>query len=559
MAKTIDEIHQLLTYYTSDLHGDRIKNQKEVAEFYHDIFPVPWIKKPMIVSRTGAASELIDEPVEQISAANLIASRPQLKDTAIAKDSAVKVSELVNQDWIKRLMRQNPNPKKECIKNIFLRGESWIHPIHNPAWVKEPFDRTRLPVFFLTPDPMIIYASLNEDENGIPENVIVFYERMPWQVKFNYPDWKNLEGAGEKGKKSTTSWMEYWDKDIRYFEADGQQVLGISPNPYGFVPFIHKVSGFGKISPEGKPEELIVSRIWKYRDLLKRDAAITSDLDSSFHLFANPNLDAQGDDAHPVPDDFDKTYSLVAGNMNKIPPGVTVTRGVEMLPKQESLQWAYAIQATLGRKTPSALTGAPQGTTGRATDIPYGIAMRKYEGIVAGQADAWATAFGMALQMCDEMPNLMPDGISHKDIGKSYVVEVELRADDPLATSQKSTEGDAKQMNRIITHRTNLVKYQGFTQEEAEDEIDDLYVDEVIMNDPIIRRLVAIQIAREMGMEQEYAGLEEQMGAMEKGLSTAPQIGSEGGEQRIRNMQTEQGREMTDLATRQPQRERAML
>jgi len=559
MPRTIEEIHQLLTYYTSDLYGQTRREQLEDAGFYRDTFPVPWIKPPLIVSRTGAAAELIDEPVEQLTAANLIASRPQLKDTAIAKESAIKISKLINEDWIRRLMRQNPNPKKECIKNIFLRGECWLHPIHNPAWVKKPFDRTRLPVFFLTPDPMIIFASLNEDENGVPENVIVFYERMPWEIEFNYPGWTNPKKAGEKGKKATASWMEFWEGDSRYFEADGQPVLGPSPNPYKFVPFIHKVSGFGKSSHEGKPEELIVSRIRKYRDLLKRNAAITSDLDSSFHLFANPNVDAQGDDNHPVPPDFDKTYSLVAGNMNKIPPGVTVTRGIDLLPKQESLQWSYSIEAALGRKTPSALTGAPQGTTGRATDIPYGIAMRKYEGIVAGQADMWATGLSMALQMGDEMPKLLPDGISHKDIGKSYVVEVELRADDPLATSQKSTEGDAKQMNRIITHRTNLVKYQGFTQEEADEEIDNLYVDEVIMNDPIIRRLVAIQIAKEMGMEQEYAGLEEQMGAMEKGLSTAPQIGSEGGEPRIRNLQTEQGREMGDLAVRKPPRERATL
>ena len=537
----VDKIHELKDHYVNDFYAQLRSEQKTDLEFYHDIFTVPWIKPPLIVSRTGAGAELIDEPVEQLSAANLIASRPS-KDTNIAKESAIKLSELINESWIRRSMKQNPNPKKECYKNIFLFGESWLHPVHNQAWVTGKIDKTRLPVFFLTPSPLILFASPNEDENGIPEHMIVWYERMPWMVKAKYPAWSDPLGKLNQ-QDLTVNWLEYWDKDVRYFEADTEAVLPLSPNPYKRVPFIHKVSGFGKSSHEGKPEELIVSRIRRYRDLLKRDAASTSDIDSIIHMFANPPIEIQGDDNHPVPPDFDKNYVFGAGEANVVPPGITVEKGVEKLPGRETLEWNYMIQATLGRKTPSVLQGTPQGETGRLQDIAYTTAMRKYEGIVGGQADAWAAAIGMALQMCDEIPGLMPDGISKKDINKNYVVEIELRADDPLETARKSADGDRKQTQGIIDWETNLVEYQGFTQERAEEVMDNAIVDRVIATDPNIQQLIALNVARELGMEQELSALQQANMQTKQGG-----VGSQGGAPREGNIQTELGREQVDLS-----------
>jgi len=534
MARTVDEIRKLLTYYKDDLYGTLRAEQNQYDKFYHDTFEVPWIKPPMVVSRTGAAAELVDEPVEQISAAKLIAYRPSLKETNIAKESAIKVSKLINEDWIRRLMKGNPNPKKECIKNIFYMGESWLHPVHNQSWVMPPFNRTGLPVLFLTPDPRVIYASPNEDENGIPEDVIVFYERMPWIVQSKYPAWSDPQRKLED--KKTVSWLEYWDSSIRYFEADSEPVLDISPNPYKRVPFIHKVSGFGKGSNEGKPEELVVGKLRRYFDLLRRDASSTSDIDSIIHLYANPSVDIQGDDQHEVPKKFGETYTIGAGKYNVIPPGITVKQGFDSLPSPEVLNWHSGIKAELGLKTPSVLTGAPQGATGRLQDLSYTTAMRKYEEIISGQADMWATGFEMALQMCDEMPRLMPDGISSKDLNQNYVVEIELRAEDPLETARKAVDGDRKQDKGIIDWGTNLVKYQGFSQEEAEEVMDNAVIDKIILNDPITLRLLALQNAKERGMEQEYLALEAQGGMPQQGG-----IGSQGGPPREGNIQTERG------------------
>lgn len=541
MAELQDKVHELLTYYKDHLYSNLRALQNIEIEYYDDKFKVNWIKDPKKVSRTGAGAELIDDPVEQIAAAKLMAFRPQVGKSVDAEKSAIMVSKFLNENWIRRLMKQSSNPKKEQIKNLFLLGESWIHPVHNQAWVMRPFDKTRLPVYFMIPDPRIIYPSPNEDENGIPEHVLVYYERMPWIVKQKYPAWTDPK-ASDGGIDRTIEWTEYWDKDDRYFEADGQTVLQ-TKNPYKVTPFIHKVSGFGKSSNEGKPEDLVVGRIRKYKDLLQRDASNTSDIDSAFHLFAFSPLIITPPEGGDIPTDFNEKFKWEAGNTIENPNRLDISRAVDQMPNPAIFQWYYTIQGQLGRKTPSVLSGAPQGDTGRLQDISYSTAMRKWEGIVSACEDQWATAFSMALKMCDDIPNLMPDEISSKDLNKNYVVEIELRADDPLENDRKAVDGDRKQMNGIIDWETNLIKYQGKTVEEAHEIMDNTIVD-TLMKDPIIMRMMALQLAKERGMEEEYTALEAQLQETEGGGG----VGSQGGEPREGNVKTPLGREMVDMS-----------
>ena len=169
--------------------------------------------------------------------------------------------------------------------------------------------------------------------------------------------------------------------------------------------------------------------------------------------------------------------------------------------------------------------------------------MDKWQGIIAGDEDQWATAFGMALRMCDEMPKLMPDGITSDDLKKNYSVNIELRADDQIAAGRKAADGDYKQQAGIIDWETNLVRYQGFTQEEAEDIQDNAIIDMVIKTNPMMQQLIAMNAAKELGMEQELAAMMEQAQGQDGG------VGSQGGPPRNRNIKTEQGREMPDLSS----------
>jgi hypothetical protein len=552
----VDEIRELLQYYEKDYYNQLREEQKVDQTYYDDKFEVPWIKPPLVVSRTGAGAKIIDEPVEQISAAGMMAFRKELKDTQIAKDSAVKVSSLVNK-WIMRMMKQNPNPKHEWLKNMFLRGEAWILPMHNMKWVDPVFDKTELPVKFQIPDPLIIYASPNEDENGIPEHFFMCYERQPSVVHTMYPNWTDPKKEERINSKKTVTWIAYFDAKNRYWEADGEPVLGggIQPNIYGFTPAVHKIAPWGKTSPEGKPEELIMGRLRKARDLLNRDAASTSDIDSIIHLFANsPIIVTPEIEGGSIPPDFAEKFVWKAGNVIENPTRLKIERPVDMLPDAQVLAWHDRINYALGAETPIALSGAPVGNTGRLQDMTYSTAMRKFESIVDSCQDAWATAFGMALKMCDTIPDLMPEEINSEDLKKNYEVKIELRSDDPIEAARLSADGDKKYQLGIIDDETNLVEYQGKSQERAAEIMAKKLVDMVMRNDPLILQAMAMTAVREAGLEEEYNALKAQAETQTKGANPVPQYGSKGGEPRQGNIKTELGMEQADLMATRPAR-----
>ncbi len=548
-----DEIKDLLSYYQVNYYSG-LKNQQKIDQsYYDDKFEVPWIKSPLVVSRTGNGAKIIDEPVEQIAAASMMAFRKELKDTQIAKDSAVKIADLVNK-WILRMMKQNPNPKHEWLKNMFLRGESWILPMHNQRWVTTPFDKTELPVKFQIPDPLIIFASPNEDENGIPEHFFIVYERNPYVVKAMYPNWDNPK---RKTRKDTVTWVAYFDADQRYWEADEQPVLQgeIQPNIYGFVPIVHKIAPWGKSSPEGKPEELIQGRLRKARDLLNRDASSTSDIDSIIHLYANSPIIITPQEGKEIEKDFQEKFVWAAGETIENPSGHKIERIVDKLFPAEVLAWHDRIEYALGKEMPTALTGAPVGNTGRLQDMTYSTAMRKFESIVDSYDDAWATSIGMSLKMCDTVPGLIPDEIDKDDLKENYEVKIELRSDDPIESARLSADGDKKYQLGIIDLETNLIKYQGYSQKDAQEIMTNLLVDKVMREDPFILQAMSMDAVEEHGLEDKYNAIKAQAEQMEgKGSNPIPKYGSKGGEPRQGNIKTELGMEQADLMATRPVR-----
>ncbi len=548
------ELKDRFDYYKDQLYNLVRIQQTEDETYYRDTFEVPWIKKPLIVSRTGAGAELIDNPVAQLTSSVLKVTRPPVKDTAGAKNSAISLTSYLNYA-IAQIMKQNPNLKLEHYKNQLLRGEAWIQILHDQNWAEGKRGKG-LPFRFLTRDPMVIFASPNEDEDGVPDEVFVYYERMPWKVKSLYTNWSNPEHRGEDNK-TNVNWMEHWTPTERYFEADGEAVLPDDKNPYGLVPFVHKIASFGKSSDAGRMEDLIVGRLRRYRDLLKRDAASTSDIDSIIHIYADPVLNL----LHTQPDietpkDFRENFVFGAGHINEIPFGIDVKRGVDMLPSTEVLQWNYKIAADLGRKVPGALLGMPSGASGRLQDMTYGAALGAYSVETANLENAVATAFGIALRIMAEWPDnlLIPDDIKHEDIGGNYDVVVELTNEDPIDRDRKIMAGRTMVTAGLISKRTFLIKYVGMTEDEAEEEIEETLAEAYMFQSPDIAELMQVRAAEKSGMAGDVQALKERRQALEKKVRQFPlgaQIGSQGGEQRMGNIQTEQGQNEADISNTQ--------
>ena len=451
LDEQIKEIRALKTKY-EELYFQVRKEQKTDKTYIDDTFPVPEVKSPHEPMRLGMGAEIVDSPAEQI-----ITQNPQAFIDIIRGDKEAKnrIGKLINDRWIPILKRQNPNPYKEFVKNLLARGEAFIKLAHNESWVTGDRIRNGLPVKFLLPDPMVIYASPEEDDNGVPARVIVFYERQPQDVIVRYPDWHNPMKAGEENKKKEVQWVEYWGsirgedgklRQVRYFEADGEPVLkgGVQDNIYGFPPFVRKYSGFGRRSPDGKLASLIISDIKLNRDLIRTQCAIGSDIASIMHLFAHkprtlilpPGQEVSQDQLNQL------EFGAYVLNVLNLPEGAKFDIDETELPSAEAFAFFGQLTNMIREKNPFVMAGFPSGSSGRQQDMSNVSAMRRYDSVIENTEHAWATAFEMALKICYKIPTLQPKELHKNDLKATYECEVKLKADDPAEEDRKATLGD---------------------------------------------------------------------------------------------------------------------
>jgi len=287
MAKleNIDTIRKLKQRYFDDLYGN-VRTQWDIDQSYvDDTFEVKEIKDPHKIYHSGIGYKIVNAGAEQMVTSNLKVFFDMAKETKESNDIAIRLSKEANY-WVDVMRRRNPNPPKEFVKNMLHPGVAYIRLAHNETWIKDPKNRIGLPVMTIIPSGMNIFASYEEDDNGIPLIVMVLYERLPSDILAHYPHWSNPKLAGtDKGEK-TTKWFEYWDRGTKHCEADGEIVIR-EPNPYGFPPFIRRFSGFGKNSPTGDFADLIVSDIRHSRDLLRQECVMRSNITSIIGLFAH--------------------------------------------------------------------------------------------------------------------------------------------------------------------------------------------------------------------------------------------------------------------------------
>ena len=551
----VSEILDLKEYFVNTLYSTLRKYQREEQDYYEDKFDVPQIKEPMRKARTGRAARLVDRPVEHI-----VTSNPQVLVEEIHKvdDKNKKILPMLNRVWMPALKRQNPNPFKESIRKCLLRGESWLQLSHNPTWnvsVGEDKDgkpifnkQGLLPVWFLSPDPIIVFADPEEYE-GIPKRVIVWCERMPALVKNAYPEWSNPEG---KEKNQLVNWLAYYDNKSRYFEADGQAVGGgIQPNIYGFPPFIHATSGFGCQTALGEPSDLIVGRLRKCQDLLVRDSAIASSIDGIIYLMGQPQHMFECVVDQQYPDDMLEGKEFGLGKAILLPYGVKHVDYLGMQPTPQMFQWYENIQRALEWEDPRVLVGLPEGTSGRQQEMTATSAMTRYEALVENVEAQFTTGVNKALQMIKKIPGLLPEGISGDDITDGYYVQ--LKAEDEASDERRATLGSRLYQNpkQEIDLMTNLVKYQGKTVEEAREIVTNIMVDMVTFQNPEWAAIAGQAAADEMGMEKYLQSIRERGQSAVNQQQGLQQPSSPSAMQRATGeVMTPMGREMIDEALR---------
>jgi len=498
--KTQAEIHGI-DAYLKDLYSG-VRTQQEIDDtYYKDTFTVPWIKKEL-VRRLGRGARMVDAPAEHI-----ITSQPQFyrEESKLTRQDALKNVVSLGNEWIQIMKRQNPNPFKEHVRTNNLRGEVWIQLVHNDKWFKG--EKKGMPVRFLLPDPMVVFASPNEDENGMPEYVVLKYKRLPWVLAQLYPKWSKANDV--KNLKGEVNFLAYLDAKQDYVEID-KEVVKNQKNIYGFTPFFHSLSGYGKNSPTGDMTDLIVGRLRNVRHNLERKTSLVSDIDSCIHQFANRSVDANITDkslsVEKVGKDMEQGYQMGDGLIHVNPYGVDVKRAVEALPEQSIFQYLHEVDSELALDDPlQTLSAMAQGDSGRLQDILHSSTMMRYQTLVESAEVSWSTAFSKALELCDKIPGLYPPSLKEKDIDGDFNCRIELKAEDPLSAERLALRGSREYAQKEIDLRTNLVERKGYTQDKADNIINQMIIDDATINNPMFRQIVGNTALKQMGMEAEMA------------------------------------------------------
>lgn len=544
-----------------DIHSNRRTEQETDKSYYEDTFSVPLIKDSKYIIRTGAAAALVEGVTSQLLSDNPQVFRKPLKDTAAANTSAQKVASFLNR-VAQRLQRQNPNRYKESFKNQLVLGEMWLYTIHNENF--DPDDPNDFPFNTFVPDPLVVYFDPREGEvDGVPNRIMLLFERTIADIRRNYPLW--IPPSNQPNKK--VSFLIYFDNEIRYFEASDAPLLtdkngklsngdGIQENIYKQCPFVHAYSGFGKDSPDGKPASLAVGRLRRIRDLFKEDCTMGSDISFIIHKYAHRHLDIINKSGTPISPSQLEQYDMGPGIIQEVmlPEGAELVPSESLAPVPEIFQHFANIQARLSMESPPIRGGFALGTSGRQEDIVRGDWRKQYDTVLNNTEQAFSTALGQGLRMMHELPNLMPKGLSKSDIAGDYNCTVELRAEDPIEKDRLSVAGRAMVQVGQLSLRTNLIKHQGYTEEEADDEIDQIMAERYMFQSPEIAELMQIRAAEKSGMVEDVEALKQRRMQLEKQIKQFPlgaQFGTQGGEPRTENIQSMRGLEESDLSRTQ--------
>ncbi len=105
-----------------------------------------------------------------------------------------------------------------------------------------------------------------------------------------------------------------------------------------------------------------------------------------------------------------------------------------------------------------------------------------------------------------------------------------------------------------------LVDCKGYTEEEADKELDTIMAEQYMLQNPDIAGFMGWKVAKEAGMLDEFTQYQQQRQKAEKGgqFPIGRQIGSQGGQPREQNIQAEVGMQQPEVAGVSPTRRPAL-
>jgi len=514
---SVDDIITLFSEYEK-MYSSTRREQNIDNTFIEDIFDVPDVRAPHRIFRSGLARKCVDSPSEQI-----VTRKPQafvhVTNSGSNNEKKQAESRLAREfnRWLSLTKQASPNPPKEYVKNELSRGVAFWRLAHNPNWLLKDGDRAGLPVHIMVPEPMSIMASPAENDCGwIPNvgvpNAVFFSCRRPlYDLLKLYPELIDSERFQDPASWQLIHWIEYWDKNTHYAEADSEMVFH-RPNPYGLVPFIRKYSGFGKLDEHGDLASLIVSDIKFMRGLFLEETALRSDIQSVIHKFAHKTITVTSPGKlNPEMIQENLNFGMDTINiLDMLPLNTVIDREEPRLISPEVLNHWNSIRQEIKERCPFISAGFPQGTSGRHQAEAGAAGLHRYDTVIENSEHGLAMALRVALHICSKVLIDLP--LLHTtDYKMPYTCDVKLGTVDAVEESALMTLGNRMwdKGGGSIDLRTNHVEFQNRTVEESDDIKAGIIVDSLMLYDPTMKQLMVQTFAKEAQLEEQLAALNE--------------------------------------------------
>ena len=538
---TIDEIKALIqnrkTYYSSLRIQQTLEN-----EFYELAYDA---KVPKLYTQItpDTAREWINNGVKSFTLDNPRASVPPRKNTQQYRETEARIEAFYN-GWLDFLSSLQPDPIKLNAVLILLRGECYFKILMDDTYYgqdtkgmdkeeKEQLELDKLnnfPLIVKAPDPMNVYPSTTH-ERMVPKDVIEISPRTVEDVlqscERNKWKWDNPSKLKDTDE---VEWVEYWSEKERCFligKGNYEPVLTpeVQTNIYGFCPYIHAFSGYGVADYKGRPEYMARGILYGKLGLITLLTRAISQYDSLMGKYAWPHRQLKGDTEKI------KKFLKELGQLKLSPDDILILpEGVELVESQGQappggLFNLIQTVSSMVEGPPILNAEAPQGVTaGYAMNILSMAGKAMYKAPFKSLENSLGVLMGLGARLIE---NVIEEPVGIKTIkttakGKTYgeetlkpeiikkyyICDVALLSDAPEAMDMRSTQGKNLQLARVISHRTDLIKYQGMLAQEAEEEIAQVNAEEILKSDPTLRQAIGMDALKRLGFEQTGENIE---------------------------------------------------
>ena len=536
----IDEVQEF-TQSLVTFHNNRITEQDIDQLYYDDDFGAE-IPTPFKTVRTGSSARIINNIVAHIETAKPQAHREPKNTSEKARKSTTKVVRYLNY-----LLDEIVPEITESVWNGVLRGEGWFQVEFNPDAYKggdeNEFLLGKMPVIISSPDPLITYGY--PYDATLPTKVVKQFE-----IDVNLARDLVRDFPLKKGR-TTAKYTSYFSPTLKSSTADGLEIDN-KKNVLGFTPFVHFYGGFGKRSPNGKPETMAVGKLRHSRGRLKEECQIESQIYSIIALYANPINQIQ--QTQPNASEIDK----VQLEKTSLGPGTTIVTGFGWqqtiyTPNVATAQlFAHlgSVKAALGLDDPPIMSGVASSSraSGRQEDIEFGHIQKKYATLINNLETALGQVMGMTLRILDTSPQALPitfrgevikdDGtrvveeqtITKDDIDGYYDCKVELNPDESLEDDRNFMKFRLLANEGRISWKEFLMEGMHKTEHQADETIAETIAEKAIINNPLLNAQRDQEALERMGLERliEKAKTDTELQRrMKEGLAETPQQGGQ--------------------------------